>query len=263
MLQNCLSVSTSIDRSPRPICRRLVPEPGILALGIMARRLLRRVERFARGRHSPRSIAGDLAARRSRASPAGRDRVAGEQRCDFLDRAAVEHRREARGRSARRASRGRAAGSAGCSATCVADPALALRPASRRAAGRSSAPLRARGRSASCRPGRARGARRDLRRASAAWASATGSARTASRIAGSISGTGAMPSSRVRIYRPVPPTRIGSAPAAWASAISALRLRRPARGRAAVGAVTWPNSRCGDARISSSVGRALRTRRSA
>ena len=46
----------------------------------------------------------------------------------------------------------------------------------------------------------------------------TGNARATSRTAGSIGGTGAMPSSSVRMYIPVPPTRIGTRPSTTSTA---------------------------------------------
>lgn len=55
---------------------------------------------------------------------------------------------------------------------------------------------------------------------SAAYASATWSARILARRSGSTSGIGAMPSSNVRKYRPVPPTRTGNTPLPCASAIA-------------------------------------------
>src|SRR5690606_3562823 len=68
-------------------------------------------------------------------------------------------------------------------------------------------------------------------RTSAAKLSATLAARTSARMAGSIGGTGAMPSSSVRRHRPVPPTRIGGRRWAW---------RRPVGRRTGLGAASYP-----------------------
>ena len=83
-----------------------------------------------------------------------------------------------------------------------------------------------------------------------------------SSVAGSIGGTGAIPSSRVRRYSPVPPARIGSRPSPWTSAISLRAIAAQSAAEQGRAPSSTAYRRCSARLRSSAVGAALSTGRS-
>ena len=180
----------------RPVGGRLVGEPGILALGVAPRRLLAGVDRLRPGQFAV-DEARRAPARRSRASPAAGDRGCGRAVLDLVDRARLDHgrespvaalvepgaRRQERSAAEARSSRRSRLRRSSCHSASVrpvdltTSSARAMRVVS---------------------PGLSDVAATGSSGISAARFSATPAARTSARIAGSIAGTGAIPSSRVR-----------------------------------------------------------------
>ncbi len=88
-------------------------------------------------------------------------------------------------------------------------------------------------------------------------------ARTAPRTSGLISGTGAMPSSNVRRYSPVPPTRIDKRSSLCAARISSLAAAAQSAAEQGEAPPRYPNSLCGTLAIACALGCALKIGRSA
>ncbi len=106
------AVGSSGSRNRGHSARRLVREPGVLPLGVTARRLLARGDRLFE-RDFAAQIGRDFAHPDRRASPAGRDRAC-ERAASSLPRPRLlDHLREPLVAAARRAIRAAAAGSAG------------------------------------------------------------------------------------------------------------------------------------------------------